>query len=446
MNVLIWTYKITNFLSNFFSHTVRYLIYRSAVIEPSNLVLLYESESAYSKVKKTNKKITHFVNNKTKRVGFLGQLSQSMLLNKDFWSHPIPEGIDIYLYELYADGYAINKSLKKFNHSIFDAYWHKTKWDRVYKDTFDYKKIAMKINQDELDMLVVTVETIGRFTYGKLFDEIITSTRIIVTNPGNYFYHHPKIYGQGQIQLPPCWDIKDNVLFNNENYKIDDYKFYPTLFHYDKRDIILDGSVNGSFDQNIFIYGRISKINDLLFLKTLKKILIQNKKSNCLIMGINDFKSLEKIQNYFKKNNLLHRIEYLGHFYMNFSESGIIEHENWEKTKNLLRSSGVFLNPFPKGAGSARMEAFLSGLPVIDLEIDFMDPKNKRLKEYVLKPLIKKNGTAFNVEDYVGLATKALNDFEFRKKIIDEQYEIANNFFNEESFWNKLKTILNEKH
>lgn len=446
MNVLIWIYKITDFLSNFFSHTIRYLIYRSAVIEPSNLKLLYRSESAYSKVKKTNKKITHFVNNKTKRVGFLGQLSQSMLLNKDFWSHPIPEGIDIYLYELNAEGYAINKSLKKFNHSIFKAYWHKTKWERVYKDTFDYKTIASKINQDELDMLVVSIETIGRFTYGKLFDEIITSTKIVVTNPGNYFYYHPKVYGQGQIQLPPCWDIKDNVLYNNEGFEINDFKFFPNLFHYDKRDIIFDGAININFDQNIFIHGRLSLLNDISFLKTLKKILLRNDKCKCLIMGINDHNSLKQIQKYFKKNNLINRLEYLGCFYMNFSDNGIIEHENWNKTKRLLKSSGVFLNPFPKGAGSARMEAFLSGLPVIDLEIDFMNPKNKRLKEYVLKPLIKKNGTAFNEEDYIHQATKALNDFEFRKKIIDEQYDIANDFFKEERFWNKLKTILNEKH
>ena len=129
---------------------------------------------------------------------------------------------------------------------------------------------------------------------------------------------------------------------------------------------------------------------------------------------------------------------------MNFSNEGFIVDENWERTKKLLKTSGIFLNPFPKSAGSARMEAFLSGLPVIDLEIDFMDPSKKKMKEYILKPLIKKNGTAFNEKDYINQASNALNDLGYRKKIINEQYQIVDEFFNEEKFWNKLISILNE--
>lgn len=446
MSVLFFVYKITNFFSNFLSYTIRYLLYRRAVIEPSDLKLLYESESIYMKIKKTNKKIIYNVNNSQKKVGFLGQLSQSMLLNKDFWSFPIPKEIEIYLYELNAEGYAINKNFKKFNHFIFQAYWFDSKWDRVYKDTFDYQAIAKKINHDKLDMLVVTIETIGRFTYAKLFDEIITSTKIVVTNPGNYFYHHPKIYAQGQIQLPPCWDIKDNILYNNEGYQINDYKFYPKLFHYDKRDLIYDREFNKNYNKDIFIHGRLSLLNDKIFLQTLRKVLIKSPRSKCLIMGINDANALKSIQKYFEDHKLINRLEYLGCFYMNFSNDGVIEHENWIKTKELLKSSGVFLNPFPRGAGSARMEAFLSGLPVIDLEIDYMDPKNKKNKDYVLKPLMKKNGTAFNEDDYVNLAVNAINDINLRHNIIEEQYGIVDEFFSEKKLWEKLTNILDEKN
>lgn len=442
MKKYVLIYKIAFFLSSFLVNSLRYFFYRKAVIEPSNLKLLYESEKAFHLAVKKNKPITKIVDNKRKRIGFLGQLSQSMLLNKDFWDFPIPENIDLYLYELNAKGYPINPKLKKFNHNLFEAFWHKSKFDRVYTDTFDYKKIARKINEDEIDLLIVTIETIGRFTYAKLFDEVITSTKIIVTNPGNYFYVHPKIYGQGQIQLPPCWTINNHVLKNSDGYSISDYKFFPKFFFYDRRDVLIEKNTTDSFNNTIFIHGRLSLVANKRFLKVIEKLLIDDTKRKLYLMGINDLNSLSFIEGFFSKANLKSQFEYLGHFYMNFSENGKIENKNWEITKKLLKTSGVFLNPFPKGAGSARMEAFLSGLPVIDLEIDFMDPKQKSNKEYILEPLIKKYGTAFSEEEYYSLATKCLKDKNYRKKIIKEQYEFVDEFFDESFFWEKIIKML----
>lgn len=437
-------YRILHFFGSFFSYTFRYLIYRKAVLEPADLVLLHKSETAYQSIIKSNKEIKINVHNKTKRIGFLGQLSQSMLLNKDFWDNALPKNIEVYIYELNADGYATNPKLRKFNYYKFKAFWHKTILSKIYKNTFNYKKVARQINQDNLDMLIVTVESIGRFTYGKLFDEIITSTRIVVTNPGNYFQIHPKIFGQGQIQLPPCWEIKDNVLFNYDGYKVDEYRFYPKFFFFDKRDIRIDYNVNNSFDEIFFIHGRLSLVNDTVFLDAVKKILEKEKSRKLYLMGIDDLNSLSKIESYMRKNNLIDQFKYLGHYFMNFSSDGIIEHNNWRITKELLKNSGAFLNPFPRGAGSARIEAFLSGLPVIDLEIDYMNPEYKKNKEYILKPLIKKYGTAYSVEEYISLAIKSLENLNYRKKIIKEQYKIVKEFCDEKVLWEKIFTIQDE--
>ena len=429
-------------MSSFLANTLRYFFYRKAVIEPGDLKLLYESENAFHLAVKKNKPIAKIVNNKRKRIGFLGQLSQSMLLNKDFWSFPVPQNVDLYLYELNAEGYPTNPKLKKLNHHLFEAFWHKSKFDRVYSDTFDYKKIAKKINEDEIDLLIVTIETIGRFTYAKLFDEIITSTKIIVTNPGNYFYVHPKIYGQGQIQLPPCWTINSHVLKNSDGYSISEYQFFPKFFFYDRRDIVIEKNTKYTFNNTIFIHGRLSLVADKRFLNVIKKLLLDDTTRKLYLMGINDLNSLSFIEGFFSKANLKSQFEYLGHFYMNFSENGKIENKNWDVTKKLLKTSGVFLNPFPKGAGSARMEAFLSGLPVIDLEIDFMDPKQKSKKEYILEPLIKKYGSAFSEEEYYILATKCLEDENYREKIIKEQYKLVDEFFDESFFWEKIMKML----
>lgn len=435
-------YKVSLFFSDYLTTIIRFWFYRKAVLEPANLILLHKSETAFHAASKSNKSIIYKVDNKIKRVGFLGQLSQSMTFNKDFFDYPKPKGVEIYLYELTAFGYPTNPRLTKFNHSLFEAFWHKSKYDRIFKDTFNFEAVASKINDDKLDLLIVTIEKIGRFTYGKLFNEITTSTKIIVINPGNYFQIHPKIFGQGQIQLPPCWKIINGKLISCYNYTIDEYVFFPRLFFYDRRDIIINEKVNPNFENSIFVSGRLSKIASKEYLSVVKSLLEDDFSRKFYFIGINDQNSLEFITNFFKSSSVINQIEYLGHFYMNFSENGKIEDKIWSKAKQHYKSAGIYLNPFPRGGGSSRIEAFASGLPVIDLEINYMCKKEMHKKEYILESLIKKYGTAYTHQEYYSLALKALNDLHFRKKIIEEQLKISKEFLEEKYFWKKINELI----
>ena len=445
MKKYLLLYKISLLFSNYLADTFRYLLYRKAVLEPADLILLHKSESAFHKAQNKNKPITIKVKNKIKKIGFLGQLSQSMSLNKDFFEYPKPNDVDLFLYELTASGYSTNSSLLKFNHNLYDAFWHESKYDRVYRDSFNYNSIASKINEDELDLLIIFIETIGRFTYGKLLNEIITSTKIIVINPGNYFQVHPKIFGQGQIQLPPCWEIINGELRSCYNYLINDYIFFPRFFFYDRIDIVIEDLGNPNFENFLFCSGRLSKIASEEYLCVVEKLLKDDSSRKFFFMGINDQDDLKFILSFFDSSSVKNQVEYLGHFFMNFNGNGKIENENWSRTKTLYKSAGVYLNPFPRGSGSSRMEAFASGLPVIDLEIDFMCPKQRHKKEYILEPLIKKNGTAYSNEDYYFLANKVLTDMNYRDELIKEQLELSKEFFEEKYFWNKIMKIIKEK-
>ena len=444
MNKFYWLFRLFSF-SRICVTTLRYIIYRKAVIEPSDLILLHKSETSFYNAVNKNLPISIKVNNSVKKIGFLGQLSQSMLLNKQFWDYPTPENTELYLYELSAEGYATNPKLKKLNHSLFKGFYHKSWYNRIYKDTFDYKLIASKINSDELDFLIISIETLGRFTYGELLNLIITDTKIITVNPGNYPYFHPKIYAQGQIQLPPCWTIKNKKLIHTSDYIIDDYIFLDRFFFYDRRELKIERNLNNDFKNVLFIHSRLSKVNSHKFLRVVQKLLQDDSNRMFYLMGINDQNALSTISNFFKKTSVNKQFKYLGEYRMNFNENGELENTNWELTKQYLKTSALYLNPFPKGSGSSRMEAFISGLPVIDLEIDYMDPSKKHIKEYILAPLIKKHGTAYSEDEYYELASKTINNENYRKLIVEEQYKIAEEFFYESYFWEKIETLLNEK-
>ncbi|RZV17743.1 hypothetical protein D3M75_06915 [Aliarcobacter butzleri] len=163
-------------------------------------------------------------------------------------------------------------------------------------------------------------------------------------------------------------------------------------------------------------------------------------------MGYDDQNSLPKIYDYFTKSKLIDRIEYSGSFSQKKDKAGVLIDENWKKCKFYLENAALYLNPFPQGHGSSRIEAFASGLPVIDYEIDFMDCNKRSEKAYILEPLIKKFGTGYTKEEYLNLAQKTLNDIQYRKNIINEQYKIVNDFCDEYVFWNKIENTIKKYH
>ena len=434
-------YFIGHLISKKLGHLLRYIIYRHCVLNDSKLILLNKSEITYGRVVKSNKKITIYPKNKIKRIGFLGSLSNSLLFSDDFWKSAPNDECDIFVYEFLAKGYSSNKRLSNFTHKIFVGHYFKSKKDRVFKDTFDYKSVAKQINENQLDLLVVSIETLGRFTYSRLFDEIITQTTIICINGGNYPYFHPKVKYQGQIQLPPFWKIIDQVLYSPKDIKIDQYLFVENLFMYDRRDIEVDYSFRSSFEEIIFVHGNLAKIMNVEYLTIVSALLEANENRKFLFMGFKNKVLLNRINHFFEVKGQLNKIKYLGAYSQKKDVNGKIKDKNWEICKYYLKNSAVFLNSFPKTSGSARIEAFASGLPVIDL-VTKHKLKHTPINEYVIRSTFKKEGTAYSLEEYLILAKKVFDNQSFRRRIIEEQYIIYDSVCNEKLFWERLMKLI----
>jgi len=436
-------YFVAHLISKKLGHLLRYIIYRYCVLYDSKLILLNKSEIIYGRVVKSNKKITVYPKNKLKRIGFLGSLSNSLLFSDDFWKSAPNDEFDIFLYEFLAKGYTSNKRLSNFTHKIFVGYYFKSKKDRVFKDTFDYKSVAKQINENQIDLLVVSIETLGRFTYSKLFDEITTQTTIICINAGNYPYFHPKVTYQGQVQLPPFWKIIDKVLYSPKKTKIEQYLFIDNLILYDKRDIKVDFSIRSSFEEIIFVHGNLVKITNIEYLTIISALLEDNENRKFLFMGFENKVLLDKINAFFEEKGQLDKIEYLGAYSQKKDVNGKIISKNWKICKSYLNKSAVFLNSFPKTSGSARIEAFASGLPVIDLVTEHKI-KQTPVNEYVISSTYKKEGTAYSLVEYLALSKKVFTNQSFRQRIIEEQYAIYDAMCNEKIFWEKIKKLIPE--
>lgn len=200
-------------------------------------------------------------------------MSNSQLLSSFFWDNAPVNEYDIFLYEFLPSGYKTNSKLKNFNHKIYEGFYYTNKFDRIFKDTFNSEKLANAINHDNLDLLFVSIETLGRFTYGKLFDLLDDKIKIMAMNAGSFPYFHPKISIQSQGQLSPLWRIEKNKLVYWNNKFIDHFKFVDDAFTYDRRDLIIDYKINFEHNNCIFIHGNLNKLVDQEFLNIVAKLL-----------------------------------------------------------------------------------------------------------------------------------------------------------------------------
>ncbi|MFW0696460.1 hypothetical protein ACN09X_08730 [Aliarcobacter butzleri] len=445
-------YKIAKIFGFKFVFFIRYLLYRKAVLEPENLFLLNNSELAFLKQlfnikKKDFKKID--LNNIN--IGFVGAFSHNFSfpsgLFKNIRKNSFFSNKNIFIYEFIYDNNNMSKIASENNleYKMIDLNINlKGAYSRIFKDTYDYNYLSRTIKDDKIDLLIFSYESTHRYTSIKLLNTL--SCLCIGFNWGNTFIAHPLMKIQSKIQTPPCWKVENNKLLHSSGKIIDNYIFIKDLFFYDKRDIVVKNNVKEEFENIIFVHGRLSKLYQIGYLDIISTLLINNKDLKFIFMGYDDQNSLSKIYDYFTKNKLIDRIEYSGSYSQAKNKDGIIIDKNWEKCKFYLKNSALYLNPFPKGSGSSRIEAFASGLPVIDYEIDFMDCSKRSEKAYILEPLIKKFGTGYTKEEYLNLAQKTLNDIQYRKNIINEQYKIVNDFCDEYVFWNKIENTIKKYH
>ena len=156
-------------------------------------------------------------------------------------------------------------------------------------------------------------------------------------------------------------------------------------------------------------------------------------------MGIDDTgSSLKNIMNFFKDKQLENRIKYLGYFSFSKENSTTITDKNWDKCKMFLKKSSIYLNTFPMGMGSSRMEAFMLGLPVVDLE----DPILQHAK---LESVSKILATAKNIDDYISIADSIFKDKDLSKQIVLEQYKIIEKFCDGILFWKKVDNVIENR-
>lgn len=423
------------------AYAVKYLLVRVAIRKNVyNLDLFYRSEYAflkayrwkYGSVRKRKIKNTSFEGIK---VGIVGPVSNHMAIMRETLAYH-PEKVQLYSYDFLEKNVTFPAEMiekkSRYRSYFFERFRGSTR-KRIFSDSFEYGKLAGDINADELDMLIIIMIEPMKFTISKMIEMIDTPVIVSLSN-SNTFLVNDKCNIKGQLQIPNGYRIIDKRLFSSRSQSaVKAFYFFDDFYSYDHKNITLNPSTQR---ENAMLYlGRIMKINHPDFLAVIVD-LIKECNVAFYFMGITHRQELQEVMRFFEDHEVIGNVRYLGQYSTKKDTDGKIKDPQWQKALEKMSQCKLFLDPFPIGGGTANIEAYCAGIPVVSLH----DPEGNR-SFHNLNAIYTKSGTVKTTEEYLSLCKKILDDNAVVKKIQNEQIQIAKKFTTPEMFWKKVEEV-----
>lgn len=445
---------IFNVINMFFHFIIRHEhISRIKKSKPINLYKLYLIDKLRIKIYKKiissnfliNKKKLTLSKSKKMKVGFLYMITGAASFESSIFKY-VPENIDLFLYDLKFENTS-DKTLQKYNYRSYNIKRNKNLVSKIknniFLDPYDWEKISLDINKDDLDIIFISPPPIGSFTHHKIL-EMIQTPFILNVSAGDVPTFNNNINVHGHIQLPPSYKFINKKLYSFCKSKVIYDGPFETIFFYAKRDIDKSDFLDIQERKKIiFSHNRLSKLQNPEWLKMICEILLKHTDMNFVFMG-HEKECLDPIIDFFKSKGVFHKVKYLGEFsQMNLSKDGKLVDKNWQLAKKYLRESIFMIAPFPAKGGSTRIEAYLMGLPVITLEENYYQCKNDFKTVVNMPDLLVDEAVGYNKDDIINIVESVLNGDKFLfNNIVQKQLEVAQQFTNEKLFWDNILNII----
>lgn len=295
-------------------------------------------------------------------------------------------------------------------------------------------EMARRINKADIDILLLK-----NFSHEELNDLVmlVDSPCIISELMGSRPAFSPKvdysIYGQNHVSFPVIGREMHSVFTER---RLPSEKLCLTVSPL-YSDLDIDANDNISWNERepwIIFHGNIAQLQSESYLSVIGDILEADKDVRFIILGFGD--GLDFVLDTFRKRGLFRQVEYLGAVDKSLKLTG----EFHERIFQFLRRGRLEPDPWPRGGGAARVEAYWSGTPTVHLRQpfgygDIVSPDRMKTD---IPTLEVAPAVADNLEEYKNLCIKCLYDKEFAEKVITEQYALAQRLTNAEAWWESV--------
>lgn len=354
------------------------------------------------------------------KIGLVGNLSGTSMTPVSFLDFFARSNHRLYIYDISEVDFFAKKSMYHVSYRFLPG---KDKWKNI-------EKICESINRDDLDLIVIADAMV--------FSSCIASR---VKAKAVYYYSFgsgvlPKIRGLTNILCQPQVDFQARkyCLFSyNSMQNLEAARTILVAGYYDRRGIPVDPIESLSSDMKyVFYHGSIYKIVNYSFLKNLSRILSSQVNLKFIYVGHSTRRDLFRIKLYLLSLGIHKKCIYLPHNVYNQGEFGTLG--------EVLKKSLVFLNPWPVGAGAARFEAYSYKIPVAHLELT-REHKFKKTKSNTVVDVLGFD-TDLNANmsktNYVDFVVRSIEDLDFRKKVIGEQFRKVEYLSSSTRWWNQV--------
>jgi hypothetical protein len=190
----------------------------------------------------------------------------------------------------------------------------------------------------------------------------------------------------------------------------------------------------------VVCHGSLYKFAAPRFRDVLMQILVRNPEARLAMMGRSDGAALAAMQDAAHAAGVADRFAYHGSFSAMRGDDGALSDPGWQRLVELLDQARLAPNPFPLGGGSARFEAYASGVPSVHLAVRFDEDAWGRWQPGTceIPSLLAPLGTARSVEEYLALCDRVLTDEAFADALAAEQLALARNVGDAPRWWTEI--------
>ncbi len=363
------------------------------------------------------------------KVGIFGMISGTILTQEPLFRR-IPPEIELHVFDVpclgHDAGYLAGRAASYTRFSVADG----EEWG-----------IAQAINTAGLDVVINIDYLLRSF---RILD-LLEVPCIIHLCSGSDLLHHDKVDIQWFAQPEAEYFPRGNRMFcaRSRQYFSRDW-IHQAPVVYDLKD--LDGTVVPAWKERrnwIFWHGSLYKLaSSRRLLAVLLALLADDRDLEFSFMGRDDqgVWGLKDILAAARRLGVQNRVHYTGRALVGRGAGGSLQTDHWGEVRSLLWNSRLWPDTWPAPGGSARVEAYASGLPSVHMGVRFEPAAWGRSQWNVIElpDLLIPEATAWTPREYQDLCRRCLYDETFADALAARQRQVALQAGDGRRFWNSL--------
>ena len=364
------------------------------------------------------------------RVGCVGAFRGLLGFQPEFFERR-PNHVELYVYDLQYHG-QFATYLEPLNLQYRRVRDENSEGEEEWSD-----RLAERVNADQLDVVL----NINPKAVSYLVVDRLTVPCIVQVCTGSELMYHEKVDFQIYAQ-PEAGYRQDGarLVCDVTNRPVGAHRVMSGSMIYDARGLERETVAPWNARRPLIVcHGSLYKLHSPPFLRVLARLLQDDSSVEMIYAGRDRSQVQHRIEAHFAREGVAGRVHYEGAFDPTRDEQGRVSDPCWSRLVSHLRAARLAPNPWPIGGGSARVEAYLLGVPAVHMKLGRAADRPHERSLIDLPALSVPSGTAGSEAEYLALCRRCLYDEPFATRLMHEQRAVGCGITDPVRYWQQVE-------